>query len=54
MTKNKDDEIPGMKINFNAIDTATEIPNCMTIQEKQQAVGKDDHLHQLREHFVRG
>ena len=52
--ENKDDEILGMKINMNAIDTAMDIPNCIDIQEIQQATVKDDHLQQLREHIIRG
>ena len=31
--ENKDTEIPDMQLNTNAIQTATNIPDCMTIQE---------------------
>ena len=52
--ENKNDEILGMKININAMDTAKVIPKCMTIQEIQQATIKDEHLHQLRQCIIRG
>ena len=51
--ENKDDDIPDMKINFDAIHITTDIPNYMTIQEIQQVMTKDDHLQELREHITR-
>ena len=41
------------KININAIEMATDIPNCMTTQEILQAKIKDNHLQQLREYILR-
>ena len=35
-TLTKDDEIPGVKIHINAIDTEVDFSKCMIIQEKQQ------------------
>ena len=32
----------------------TDIPNCMAVPKLQQAMTKDNHLHQLREHIIRG
>ena len=46
---NKDDKVPGMKINVSAKHMKIGIPNCMTAQEIQQANAKDDHQQQLRE-----
>ena len=43
-----------MKVKNETIETATDIPNCITIQEIQQATAKDDHTQQLREHIIRG
>ena len=31
-TENKDAEMPGMQLNIDAIQTTTNIPNCITIQ----------------------
>ena len=52
--KKQYDVILGMKININAIDTATDIPKCMAIQEIQQAEIKDEYLQQIGEHSIRG
>ena len=51
--ENKNDKIPDIKININAIDTAAEIPNYMTIKETQQTTAIDDQLQQLAEHTIR-
>ena len=53
-TENKDDEILGMKINVNGIDTEMDIPKCMTVQEIQHTTIKDDHIPQLRQHMIKG
>ena len=42
--ENKDPEIPGMQMNIDAIETMTNIPDCMTLQWLQQATSQDDHL----------
>ena len=51
--ENKDEEIPGMQLNIDAIQTATNIPDCMTIQELQQATSQNGHLQELKEHHHR-
>ena len=51
--KNKDDKMLGVKVEINAIDTATDITKCRSIQEICKASVKDDHLQQLREHIIR-
>ena len=43
-----------MNINIIAIHITADIPNCITAQEIQQAEDKDDPLHQLRAHIIRG
>ena len=50
---NKYAEILGMEPNINAIQTTTNIPDCMTIQELQQATSQDEHL-QLHQEHIRG
>ena len=52
--KNKDTEIPGMQVNINAIQTITNIPDCLTIQELQQATSQDGHQQQIKEHIIKG
>ena len=45
---NKDNEIPGMKINIDAMHTATDILEyCMSIQDIQWATIQDEHLQQI-------
>ena len=51
--ENKDAEIPGMQLNIDAIQT-TNIPDCMTIKQLQQATSQDYHLQQLKEYIIRG
>ena len=43
-----------MQPNINAFQTGTNIPDCMTIQEIQQASSQDEHLQHLQEHIIRG
>ena len=43
-----------MQLNSNAIQATTNIPDCMTIQELQQAILQDDLLQDLQEHIIRG
>ena len=47
-TENRDPEIPGRDIKVDAIQTATNIPECMSIPQLQQATTQDDHLQWLR------
>ena len=46
--ENKDAEISGMQLNIEAIQTMTNISDCITIQQLQQATSQDDHLQQLK------
>ena len=41
--ENGDTDMPGMQLNIDAIQTATNIPDCMTLQELQQAISQDGH-----------
>ena len=43
-TENKDAEIPGIDIKVDAIQTATNIPDCMSVPQVQQATAQDNHL----------
>ena len=52
--ENKDEEIPGMLLNIDTIQTMTNIPDCMTIQQLQQGTSQDDHLQQLKCYIIRG
>ena len=52
-TENKDAEIPGMQLNIDVIQTMTNIPDCITIQQLQQATSQDDHLQQLKGYIIR-
>ena len=52
--ENKDMEIPGMQLNIDAIQTMTNIPDCMTIQQLQHATSQANHLQQLRGYIIRG
>ena len=46
--ENNDAEISGMQLNINAIQTATNIPECMTVPKLQQAIFQDQNLQHLR------
>ena len=52
--ENKDKEIPGMQLNVATIQTTTNIPDCMMIQQLQDAMSQDDHLQQLKADIIRG
>ena len=49
----KDEEIPGMQLNFDAIWTTINIWHCTMIQ-KLQGTSQDDHLKQLKDCIIRG
>ena len=46
--ENKDEAIHGMDIRVNAIKTLTNVSECMSIQQIQQAAAQDDNFQQLR------
>ena len=43
-----------MQSNFDAMQTTTNIPECMMIQQLQQATSHDDHLQQCKDYVIRG
>ena len=45
----KDPEIPDMQVSIYAIQSTTNIPQCMTMHELQQAIFQDEHLQHLKE-----
>ena len=52
-TENKDAEIPGMDIKVGTIQTATNIPECMSIPQLQQATAQEQSLTMTKTvHFV--
>ena len=53
-TKNKDAEIPYMDIKVDTMQTATNIPECMSIPQLQQATAQDDHLQWLKGYIIMG
>ena len=52
--ENKDGEITGMQLNVDVIQTTTNIPDCMMIQQLQQATSQDNHLQHLKDYIIRG
>ena len=50
--ENNDTETPGMHLNINAMQTTTNIPDCITINELQQAISQDTHLQYLKEQII--
>ena len=52
--ENKDTEIPGMDMKADAIQTATNILDCMSIPQLQQATAQDDHLQLLKGFIIIG
>ena len=51
---NKDEKIPGMQLNADAIQTTTNITDCMKTQKLQQATSQDDNLQQLKDYIIKG
>ena len=52
--EDKDEEIAGMEVNINTLETATNIPECMTICELQHKTVLDNNLQQLKECIIKG
>ena len=42
--ENKDEEIHGMDVRVDAIQTSMNVPECMSMQQIQQATAQDEHL----------
>ena len=53
-TNNKDLEIPGMQLNVDVIPAKANIPDCMMIQQLQQATSEDDHPQQFKDYIIGG
>ena len=51
---NKGTQILGMQLNIDAIQTTTNIPDCMTIHKLKQAMSQDEHLQCLKEYIIKG
>ena len=43
-----------MQLNTDALQTPTNIPDCMTMHELQQATLQDEYLQCLKEHIIQG
>ena len=52
--RKKDIEIPGMQLNVDVIQTTTNIPDCITIHQIQQATSQDQHLQKLEDYIIKG
>ena len=52
--ENKDEEIHGMGIRVDAIQTSLNVPECMSIQQIQQATAQDEHLQWLKGYIIAG
>ena len=52
--EDKNEEIKGMQVNVNNIETSTKIPECMRICELQHETDQDNHLKQLKECIIKG
>ena len=52
--ENKDAEIPSIQMDINAIQTTTNIPECMTMHKLQQVTSQDEHLQHLKEYIIQG
>ena len=52
--RTKEAEIAGMQLIIDAIQTTTNIPDCITIQQLHQATLQDNHLQQLEKYIIRG
>ena len=50
----KDQPIKGMEIQVNVIQTATDMPECLSMTELQQALSQDDHLQKLKNIIIAG
>ena len=53
-SKDKDAEMSGMQLVFNAIQTITNIPECMIIHELQQVTCQDQHMKSFKEYIIKG
>ena len=52
--ENKDAEIPGIQLNINEIQTATNIPVYMKMHELQQTTSQDQNLQHCQDYIIQG
>ena len=50
--QNHNAEIPRMQLHINTIQTDTNIPECMTMHESQQAMSQDQKLQCLKHYII--
>ena len=53
-SENKDEEISFMQISINVIQSTTNIPECMTTHELQEATSQDQHPQNFMEYVIQG
>ena len=53
-SENKDEEIMGMQISINVIQSNTNIPECMTMCELQEVASQDQYPQHLVEYVIQG
>ena len=53
-TEGKDKPMKGMEIQVDVIQTATDMPECVSMAEIQQASSLDNHLQQLKGTIISG
>ena len=51
---NKDEEVHGMDLRVDAIQMSMNVPECMSIQQMQQATAQDEHLLWLKGYIFTG
>ena len=51
-SENKDKKITGMQISINVIQSFTNILECMTMHELQEATSEDHHLQHLMKYVI--
>ena len=52
--ENKDEEIHGMDVWVDVIQISRNVPECMSIQQIQQATAQDEHLQWLKGYIITG
>ena len=53
-SENRDKEISDMNINIHMINTAVDIPICMSIEDIKSAINKETELQMLKGYIIRG
>ena len=51
-SENRGEEITGMQISFNVIQSITNVPECMTMHELQEETSQDQHIPDLMEYVI--